>query len=310
MICAGNPGFIGHASFKSRWIEPAQPLQFMVPSVFYCEQTQRQTVVLQAEIKDNKHIDYATYTRDLELAAAGDQERLKAWLYGDWDISAVGAALADVYSERRSQTRFDIIPRIDTGKLLCVGDYGTSSPCAFYLSWLDKETRDLTLIDELYTCGRGRDGRRELHRGIHQTVQELPGIVADWLERWNLKLADINITLDNSADTDAMGMNDTAIRALRRNGMRCQPIDPRMKAREAGYTSVRQRLFNAGRNPRGLYWDKRCEVWRDTANLLERDDRTGESVKKAPIDHAYDSIRYTCMVADAAIPGGTSYRLW
>jgi hypothetical protein len=123
MIFAGNPGFIGHTWFKTRWIIPAQPLQFMVPSRFLCEQTSRWTVVLQAEIKDNPHIDYATYLRDLELAAGGDQERLRAWTLGDWDISAVGAALADVYSEKRSLKRFDEIPQPgERGRLLCVAD--------------------------------------------------------------------------------------------------------------------------------------------------------------------------------------------
>jgi hypothetical protein len=196
------------------------------------------------------------------------------------------------------------------GKLMVVGDYGTASPCAFYLSYLDYETRDITLIDELYTCGRGRDGRRELHRGIHQTAQELVGIVADWLQRWDIRLSDQDVVIDNSADSDAMGMNDTAIKIMRRAGMRCRPIDQRFKSREAGYISVRQRLYNAGRNPRGLYFDKRCEVWRDTACLLERDSKTGESVLKSPLDHSYDSIRYTCMLADAGTPMNTNYRIW
>lgn len=313
MIVAGNPGFIGTQWFRTRWILPAYPLQFMVPARFFCEQTERWTVVLQASIRDNPHLNYDVYVKDLELAAAGDPERLKAWVLGDWDISSVGAALADVYSEKRSLARFDAIPfhgENAPGRLMCVGDYGTASPCAFYLAWVDKFTKDITLIDELYTCGRGRDGRRELHRGIHQTVTELPGIVADWLEPWRLRLADISITIDNSADTDAGGFNDTAVRALRRGGMRVKPIDPRMKDREAGYISVRQRLFNAGRNPRGLYWTTRCEAWRDTANLLERDDRTGESVKKSPIDHPYDGIRYLCMLVDRGFSGQATFRLW
>lgn len=149
-----------------------------------------------------------------------------------------------------------------------------------------------------------------MHRGIHQTVTELPGIVADWLEPWRLRLAEISITIDTSANTDAGGFNDTAVRALRRGGMKVKPIDPRMKDREAGYISVRQRLFNAGRNPRGLYWTTRCEAWRDTANLLERDDRTEESVKKSPIDHPYDGIRYLCMLVDRGVIGQTTFRVW
>lgn len=311
MIVAGNPSFIGHEWFKSRWIIPAAPLEFMVPSVFWCEQTQRQTVVLQAEIKDNPHLDLAQYTRDLELAAGGDQNRLLGWLRGDWEISAVGAALADVFSERRSQTRFDCIPQAgEHGRLICTADYGTASPSAFYIGWHDQETRDLTLIDELYTCARGRDGRREYHRGTHQTVQELVHMVAEWLEPWQIKLSDLSITIDNSANSDHAGFNDTAIAAMRRAGMRAKPIDPRLKDRQAGYLVVRQRLANAGRTNRGLYWDRRCEAWRDTACLLERDPKTMESVAKSPLDHSFDSIRYMCMLVERAGISGTSYRIW
>jgi hypothetical protein len=311
MIAAGNPGFIGHEWFKTRWVEPAAPVEFMVPSVFYCEQTQRQTVVLQAEIKDNPHIDYATYTKDLELAAGGDQERLKAWLLGDWDISAVGAALADVFSERRSQTRFDQLPPAHLGRVICGADWGTASPSAFYLGWCDNETKDLTLFDELYTCGRGRDGRREYHRGVHQTAEMMPAMVAEWIEPWGLKLAELSITMDNSADSDAMGINDTAIKIMRRGGMRVRPMPQQFKKREAGYVAVRQRLNNASRSPRGLYWDRRVEVWRDTACLLERDPKTGESVAKSVLDHSYDGVRYTCMLVDGMGQQGQSdYRVW
>jgi hypothetical protein len=310
MICAGNPGFPGNGWFLNRWIRPAAPLQFMVPSVFFCEQTQRQTVVIQAEIRDNPHLDYVQYARDLELAAGGDPERLKAWLYGDFEISGIGAALADVFSERRSLTRFDCLPPAHTGRLLCSADWGTASPSAFYLVWADNETRDITLIDELYTCGRSRDGRREYHRGIHQTAAEMPAMVAEWIEPWGLKLADLSVTIDNSADSDAAGMNDTALKIMRRGGMRVKPMPQQLKKREAGYISVRQRLSNAQRSPRGLYWTTRCDAWRETACLLERDPKTGESVAKSPLDHSYDAIRYGCLLVDGTYNGPTNYRVW
>lgn len=73
MRSASNPGDIGHAWVKSRFIEAAS----RVPEAVY----------VRALITDNPHIDYDEYLKSLAHLSAIDRARLIA---GDWDVAEEG----------------------------------------------------------------------------------------------------------------------------------------------------------------------------------------------------------------------------
>lgn len=72
VYCSTNPGGVGHAWFKERFIKPARANK------------ETDTRFVFATVDDNKFID-ADYTKKLEDNTGW---KLKAYRYGDWDIAA------------------------------------------------------------------------------------------------------------------------------------------------------------------------------------------------------------------------------
>jgi hypothetical protein len=310
MLAACNPGFAGSLWLRQRYVIPAGNLYSLVPSYFLCEATGRWTTVITSTLTDNPHIDREEYEKEIRIAAGCDTGRLAAWLNGDWSADVSGSLYADVFSNKRSLVQYDSVPSGDLGRLLCVGDFGTYSPTALYLGWVDNFTKDITLLTELYTAARGRDGRPDYSRGVNQTIDDLPLMIGEWLEQWQIRLSDITIYLDNSANTDANGLG-TAITAMRKRGLRVKPINAAIKHRAEGAQHLRRRLQRAGRGDGGLYWTKYCPALMDTLALIERDEREPEAPKKMPFDHAGDAVRYLVMMVDSKMQQGqANYRMW
>src|SRR5690606_9291919 len=76
--CASNPGGVGHAFLKKRFIDPAPPGE-----VFIDPETGLSRRFIPATLDDNPHLDKASYERRL-LSLPEAQRR--AYRYGDWDL--------------------------------------------------------------------------------------------------------------------------------------------------------------------------------------------------------------------------------
>ena len=99
MRLTANPGGPGHHWLKERYVTPSKPGKAFVGA----DGIQR--VFLPAKVRDNPHLDHATYERN--LAASGPAWLVKAWLDGDWDIQPAGG-IFDV-----DKVNFGELPTLD-----------------------------------------------------------------------------------------------------------------------------------------------------------------------------------------------------
>lgn len=124
MRATGNPGGIGHAAVKARYIDPVPPYTpYTDPDtgftrMFIPSRTSDNVLMLR---KDPLY-------RNRILAATGGNEALrKAWLDGDWDI--VAGAFFDGWSKARHVIKPFNIPK--SWLRFVAGDWGSARPFSF-----------------------------------------------------------------------------------------------------------------------------------------------------------------------------------
>jgi phage terminase large subunit len=97
-IFTANPGQAGHAWIRQRWVQPAG---FPAPDKavrFLCEDTASWSVYIGSNIAANPHLDFEQTRRQIEIAAGGDPDLLKAWLEGSFEGDVSGAFFGDALS--------------------------------------------------------------------------------------------------------------------------------------------------------------------------------------------------------------------
>jgi hypothetical protein len=92
LLATGNPGGPGHAVTKARWVDPA-PRGF---KVLTDQETGLTRVFIPSRLEDNKALTDADPTYEQRLMAVGNPQLVKAWRYGEWDIS-LGGFLDDLW---------------------------------------------------------------------------------------------------------------------------------------------------------------------------------------------------------------------
>lgn len=118
-----NPGGISHNYLKERFISPAPP------GTEFLDEYGKTRLFLPFGARENPHIDYEAYER--ELRSMGDDVKYRRLALGDWDI---GEGSFFEASFRRNK---NVVPRFEVPKSwLCKRsfDHGTASP--FCVIWL------------------------------------------------------------------------------------------------------------------------------------------------------------------------------
>lgn len=114
-ISATNPGGIGHAWVKKRWLDRAFPEE---------EQEKEEFIYIKALAKDNPHIakDYLKQLESLPI------DKRRAYLEGDWDIFK-GQYFSEFRRDIHVCAPFEI-PQ--DWRRFAMGDYGQTRPSAIY----------------------------------------------------------------------------------------------------------------------------------------------------------------------------------
>jgi len=93
ILCASNPGGVGHQWVRQTWIDPKSAYDVWQTS---SDEGGFKRQYIPARLSDNPSIDQESYTAN--LSGLGNPELVRAMLEGDWDVVA-GAAL-DISRER------------------------------------------------------------------------------------------------------------------------------------------------------------------------------------------------------------------
>lgn len=130
-IGTANPGGPGHSWIKSRYIDPSpiglkvMPTKYINP--FTKEEIWKERIFIPSKVTDNKYTNTAEYIGNLYMA--GNEELVKAWLLGDWNVM-LGAFFQEWNTERHVIRTFEI-PKHWTRFMSM--DWGSSAP--FSVGW-------------------------------------------------------------------------------------------------------------------------------------------------------------------------------
>ena len=147
-----NPFGAGHNWVKRRFIDPARPGEVVrkYTDVFNPQTSKREKILktqvrLFGSYKENRYLS-PEYVAELE--AISDPNRKKAWLEGDWDVTA-GGAFDDLWrSDIHILPRFEVPP---TWRVVRSMDWGSSHP--FSVGWWAESTgEEVKLPDGTFRC--------------------------------------------------------------------------------------------------------------------------------------------------------------
>jgi len=270
MYNSTNPGGVGHAWYKARFIVP------------FRNGTETFTKFIPATIDDNPLVD-VDYKRKLEENTGW---RLRAYRYGDWDIAA-GAFFTTFRYDIHVKEPFNIPPH---WRVWCSMDYGFHHWLVVHL-FAEDEDGNLYTIDE-------HAARRT------QIPQHAVGI-KKMLYRWGISLNRLDTFV---AGHDVFAKRDAGPTIAQKFKMKGNDIRlyPANQDRVNGWAEMLDRLGDVEVDmPARWFIFKNCQRLIETLPYLEHNPRNPADVLKVDVDDdgnggddAADCARYGVMAAE------------
>lgn len=302
-----NPFGPGHNWVKRRFIDVAPPGVVVVKETeAFNPRTQKRETVTRTQVRifgSYKENIYLPPEYIAELENMTNENRRRAWLYGDWDIVA-GGAFDDLWD-----TDVHIIPRFPIPKTWTIDrsfDWGSSAP--FWVGWWAEANGEtvqladgrewtpargsLILIHEWYgTTGVGTNkglvmSAKDVANGIKEREEQLR------LARWVAKKP-LPGPADNAISNVISKDTDTIESLMSDNGVHWLKADKSSGSRKMGVQLFRDRLEAAlrGEGP-AIYFMSHCTAATSTIPVLPRDEDDEDDVDSAAEDHPWDGVRY------------------
>jgi phage terminase large subunit len=267
MYATTNPGGVGHAWFKARFVQP------------WRDRCETDTRFIPATVGDNPFIN-AEYRQTLE-GLTGWLRR--AWLEGDWDISA-GQFFTTWRHEVHVRSR-EILPSWYTWLAM---DYGWTHYNVIYLLAQDGDG-NVYVVDE--------------HAERRWLVPRHAEAVKDMLERHHIQPARVGAFVagpDAFAERAGEEHTTTVADQWRAAGFK---LTPAVTNRISGAAEFMRRLGDVdAKLPESLYVSERCARLIECIPSLEHDPHRPEDVLKVDTDDdgnggddPYDAARYGLM---------------
>ena len=292
-IVTANPGGIGHAWVKARWIDPAPPEETWKPAPSLEDPQPGTRCFIPARVTDNTHLDEG-YLR--KLNSLPDDER-RALRDGDWDVYA---------GQRFRGFRRDVhvidpedLPLSLGGLVRAVGvDYGLDAPYAAL--WGAKLADDLIVVyredyrPDLTPDQQARailaaeaPGERDYGRPIPVALDPSTWARNPHVEKATRGAGHMVAGIDDDPNTPPPGSIADAYRKHLGTA-----VTKAVNDRLAGVALVADKLrVRADGLPRLLIYST-CRNLIRTLPALPRDPKRPEDVDTKAEDHAYDALRY------------------
>lgn len=301
ILCASNPGGVGHQWVRQTWIDPRPALEiWQTPP----EEGGFKRQFIPARLDDNPSINQEQYAAN--LAGLGNPELVRAMLEGDWDVVA-GAALN--ITRDRHMVRSFIPPQHWTR--FQVLDWGYVRP--FSVGWYCVVEGDAVLkakdgwpeitlpngalvrYREYYGCtGKANEGVR---MESPELVKRVLAIEDEAQERMDYRVADTGIWAKN----DGMSIFERMYLASKDENGNAR-FNPRKseKDRQASYAEVCTRLKGEeqedGSSTPMLYVTENClAFWRTVPPLILDDLHPERGPDEAQENHVWDELCYAVM---------------
>lgn len=322
VVSTTNPWGSGHHWVKARFITPAPygrtiktSQKILNPKTKREEDVVRRTVTFFGTYRENPYLSPEYIAGLFENA---NENMIKAWVHGDWDIVA-GGAFDDVWD-----ATVHVVPRfkVPVGWALDRAfDWGSSHPFACGI-WAEANGEEITLpngtkfapkpgsliqIGEVY-------GSKKIGTNVGRALPpaEVAKEIIDYIAE---------LTTEGWISSEVWpGPADNQIRAVTRKDVETiervmadeecdwEESDKSPGSRKIGFELMRARMFNALPRkhkitreiigpPEGaaLYFMDNCRASIATIPVLPRDDKDPDDTDTDAEDHAYDQARYRCL---------------
>lgn len=326
-----NPYGVGHNWVKQRFIDVAPPGQVvkLTKDVFNPQTGKREPITktqvrIFGSYKENK---YLSPEYILELESIKDENKRRAWLWGDWDITS-GGMFDDVWS-----SQFNMLPAFPIPpewRMFRSFDWGSSKPFSVGWwaesdgsdvrlpngEWKSTVRGDLFRVAEWYGwTGVPNTGVRMLATQIAKGIVERE-LKMGWYGRVKPGPADNSI---NDVENGNCIASDMAKKVKIGDNLYKGPTWARSikspGSRKNGWEKMRIAMFNAqppeGGGPRenpGLFVFQNCaDGFLRTVPTIPRDSKDLDDVDTDAEDHVADEVRYVVLsVGDRFVSGSTS----
>lgn len=311
-----NPWGLGHSWCKKRFIDTGPPgtvtreesTDPVTGEKRYLERTHIKTTIL-----DNPALLRADPSYYSRLQVQGDTKR-RAWLDGDWNISAGGILDGFWDADVHKIEPFEI-PK--SWKVDRTFDWGSSSPYSVGF-WAESDGSEVTLkngerrhfprgtlfrVAELYGWnGSPNEGTGETSSQIASRVIEV--------ERGSAMFAGREVK-PGSADPSIFDVRDgrSIASEMAANGVRWERAATGPGSRKSGYDLLKSRLIASKKWPMeepGIFVFSTCEDgWLRTVPYLPMDEKNKDDTDPSAEDHAADETRYRLLgvsYASGAVP--------
>jgi hypothetical protein len=304
-----NPSGPGHNWVKRRFIDCAKNGEVVKTEVeVFNPRTQKEQVMIKTQVaifgsyRENIYLS-PEYIAELDMLTEHDPNLKRAWLYGDWDVTA-GGALDDLWT-----SSVHILPNFNIPANWYVDrafDLGAAHPFSVGW-WAEANGEEIELPDgRLFCQPRGTlikidewYGAKEI--GTNKGLKLSPEDIAVGIKHREVLMMDKGIIkrqprpgpADNEISSVKIAGHDTVEQMMADKGVRWTKSDKSAGARKHGLLLMRQRLQASLRQEGpGLYFMRACSASIQTLPSLPRDEKDLDDVDTHAEDHAYDEARY------------------
>ncbi len=262
MRCTANPGGVGHAWVKKRYVEPADPnTPFVVDGI--------SRKFIPARLSDNPYLhNDGQYEKVLKSLPEIERQRL---LEGNWDIHD-GIAFPEFNKSIHTILPFEIPMHWERIKGI---DYGYGAPSAVVWGAIDPDDGTLVIYRELYEKGLEPSQLAiKMHQMEQAELRSVPGII------------------DGQCFARTGHTGPTQAESIMRAGHKIRRAD---KNRHGGKIQIHEWLRVRENGKPNLIILTNCVNLIREIGVIPLDKKDPEDVDTNVDDHAYDALRYLIM---------------
>jgi hypothetical protein len=302
MLLTGNPGGPGTGWVKSRYIDPAPSGYVPVTD----PDTGLDRVFIPSRLDDNLALMRADPTYERRLLATGNAALVRAWRWGDWNIT-YGGYFDDIWQQRHVLRPFRIP---STWRYRRSFDWGSSSPSSLGL-WAVSDgspvremggfvfpAGSLIRFSEWYTIATDGQGNIKPNVGLRLVNTALGRGIAERCNgrSWETSVADPSIFSELGRDSIFTDLKRGAAEAGHQ-----LTFDRADNNRVAGWQRLRDLLEESARDipeKPGLWTFETCHNFVRTFPVLQRDEKYPDDIDTTQEDHFGDDARYMAMASN------------
>jgi hypothetical protein len=272
------------------------------PKRFWSEHYDGYCVFMTASSAINEHLNLdGGYRQSLILMAGGDEDMLKALLYGDWMVDLAGSYFSNCWSPTRC--RMSVKPGdvdIRRAGAFCAIDWGVASSTAGYLIIPNPPNTpkgSLVLADEFWIAQTDVGGTRNFNKGTFMPNYEQSLALQEWIKRWlephNLPLNSIPYLMDDAQFSNLGFEKGSVASDFRSAGLPVKKAEKLLTKEAQGLSLMRSMMHATKNNPEHpwLLWTTACDGWEQTVPSLVRSPSDPETLAPGQPNHGLDAAR-------------------